>query len=31
MANIKAVSELAHKHGIKVMYDATRCVEMLTL
>ena len=27
MANIKAVSELAHKHGIKVMYDATRCVE----
>ena len=22
MANIKAVSELAHKHGIKVMYDA---------
>ncbi len=27
MENIKAVSELAHKHGIKVMYDATRCVE----
>lgn len=27
MANIKAVSELAHKNGIKVMYDATRCVE----
>ena len=27
MANIKAVSELAHKYGIKVMYDATRCVE----
>ena len=27
MANIKAVSELAHKHNIKVMYDATRCVE----
>ncbi|WP_334300708.1 tryptophanase [Enterocloster citroniae] len=27
MANIKAVSELAHKHGIKVMFDATRCVE----
>ncbi len=27
MGNIKAVSELAHKHGIKVMYDATRCVE----
>ncbi len=27
MGNIKAVSELAHKNGIKVMYDATRCVE----
>lgn len=27
MENIKAVSQLAHKHGIKVMYDATRCVE----
>lgn len=27
MANIKAVGELAHKHGIKVMFDATRCVE----
>lgn len=27
MQNIKDVSELAHKHGIKVMYDATRCVE----
>lgn len=27
MKNIKEVSELAHKHGIKVMYDATRCVE----
>lgn len=27
IANIKAVSELAHKHGIKVMFDATRCVE----
>ncbi|SDR19157.1 tyrosine phenol-lyase [Pseudovibrio sp. Tun.PSC04-5.I4] len=27
MANIKAVSELCHKHGIDVMYDATRCVE----
>lgn len=27
MANIKATAELAHKHGIKVMYDATRCVE----
>ncbi|MDD7910988.1 MULTISPECIES: tyrosine phenol-lyase [Pseudovibrio] len=27
MANIKAVSELCKKHGIKVMYDATRCVE----
>ncbi|MGL5058163.1 MAG: tyrosine phenol-lyase [Fusobacteriaceae bacterium] len=27
MGNIKAVSELAHKHGIKIMYDATRCIE----
>lgn len=27
MANIKAVSELAHKNGIMVMFDATRCVE----
>ncbi|MDR3259179.1 MAG: tyrosine phenol-lyase [Fusobacteriaceae bacterium] len=27
IGNIKAVSELAHKHGIKVMFDATRCVE----
>lgn len=27
MGNIKAVSEMAHKNGIKVMYDATRCVE----
>ncbi|MGL5122887.1 MAG: tyrosine phenol-lyase [Fusobacteriaceae bacterium] len=27
MGNIKAVSELAHKYNIKVMYDATRCVE----
>ena len=27
MKNIREVSELAHKHGIKVMYDATRCVE----
>ena len=27
MGNIREVSELAHKHDIKVMYDATRCVE----
>lgn len=27
MANIKAVSELAHKHGIKVVLDATRAME----
>jgi len=27
MKNIREVSELAHKHGIMVMYDATRCVE----
>lgn len=27
MANMKAVNELAHKHDIKVFYDATRCVE----
>ncbi len=27
MRNIKEVSELAHKNGIKIMYDATRCVE----
>lgn len=27
MANIKATSELAHKNGIMVMFDATRCVE----
>lgn len=27
MENIKAVSNLAHKYGIKVMFDATRCVE----
>lgn len=27
MQNIREVSELAHKHGIKVMFDATRCVE----
>lgn len=27
MANIKAVSELAHKYGIKVILDATRVVE----
>ena len=25
--NLKAVSELCHKHGIKVFMDATRCVE----
>ena len=27
MQNIREVSELAHKHGIKVMFDATGCVE----
>ena len=27
MANLKAVYELAQKYGIKVMFDATRCVE----
>lgn len=27
MANMKAVRELTQKHGIKVYYDATRCVE----
>jgi tyrosine phenol-lyase len=27
MANLRAVKELADKHGIKVMFDATRCVE----
>lgn len=27
MANMKAVHDLAHKHGIKVFFDATRCVE----
>jgi tyrosine phenol-lyase len=27
MENLKAVKELASKHGIKVFFDATRCVE----
>lgn len=27
MENIRAVSELSHKYGIKVMMDSTRCVE----
>ncbi|MDD3771922.1 MAG: tyrosine phenol-lyase [Weeksellaceae bacterium] len=27
MANMKAVRELTQKHGIKVFFDATRCVE----
>lgn len=27
LANMKAVRELTQKHGIKVFYDATRCVE----
>ncbi len=27
MANMKAVRELTARHGIKVFYDATRCVE----
>lgn len=27
MANMRAVRELTDKHGIKVFYDATRCVE----
>ncbi|KLU40791.1 MAG: tryptophanase [Peptococcaceae bacterium 1109] len=27
MANIRAVSELAHSYGIKVIMDATRCAE----
>ncbi|KTE89552.1 tyrosine phenol-lyase [Desulfitobacterium hafniense] len=27
MENMKAVHELAHKHDIKVFFDATRCVE----
>jgi len=27
MANLRAVSELAHKNGIKVIFDATRAVE----
>ncbi|WP_199873083.1 tyrosine phenol-lyase [Inediibacterium massiliense] len=27
MENIKEVSKLAHENGIKVMFDATRCVE----
>ena len=27
MENARAVSQLARKHGIKVMFDATRCIE----
>ncbi len=27
MENMKAVHDIAHKNGIKVFYDATRCVE----
>lgn len=27
MANIREVSTLAKKHGIKIMFDATRCIE----
>lgn len=27
MSNIRDVAKLAHKYGIKVMFDATRCVE----
>lgn len=27
MANLKAVSQMAKKHNIRVMFDATRCVE----
>lgn len=27
MANIREVSEVAKKHGIKIMFDATRCIE----
>ena len=27
MKNMKEVNELCHKHGIKVFFDATRCVE----
>lgn len=27
LENMKVVHELAHKHGIKVFFDATRCVE----
>lgn len=27
MENLKEVYTMAHKHGIKVMFDATRCVE----
>ena len=27
MGNLRAVKELCSKHGIKVMFDATRCVE----
>lgn len=27
MANMRAVSQVAREHGIKVFYDATRCVE----
>lgn len=27
MENLKAVSEVAKEHGIRVMFDATRCVE----
>lgn len=27
LQNIRDVSELAHRHGIRVMFDATRCVE----
>lgn len=27
LENMKAVHELAHQHGIKVFFDATRCVE----
>lgn len=27
MQNIREVSELCHKHGIEVFFDATRCVE----
>lgn len=27
MANIRALRELTKKHGIKIMFDATRCIE----